>query len=34
MVMFDSEYECELEMDDTPKWVQADGDHLAENIIE
>ena len=33
MVLFDSEYECEVEMDETPVWIQSDGDHLPEAII-
>lgn len=33
MVLFDSAYACEMEMDETPRWIQSDGDDLREEII-
>ena len=33
VVFFNGKYECKVDMDDMPKWVQADGNHLPEPIV-
>lgn len=33
MVLFDGEYECEVEMDESAEWIQADGHHLPKAVI-
>lgn len=33
MVAFDGRYECEVELDERPQWIQSDGGHLPQTII-
>jgi hypothetical protein len=33
MVIFDSRYECEVEMNDEAEWEQVDGGHLPMEVV-